>query len=134
MSTPCVYEELELAEPQEQVVLLLAVEKDGLPELEKLLSAFAFKALPTLNLLVPHAGVDLGQTYQETLQTAEKLTAQINALMQQLRDLTVHTQDWRILADFYRVQQERLQALCKLSSSEKIFAQSSTKMYFLKNA
>lgn len=121
LSSPCVYEELELAEPQEQVVLLLAVEKDGLPELEKLLSAFAFKALPTLNLLVPHAGVDLGQTYQETLQTAEKLTAQINTLMQQLRDLTVHTQDWRILADFYRVQQERLQALCKLSSSEKIF-------------
>lgn len=105
----------------EEVIVLLACLKTEQTEVERLLNSFGLRALPTIATLIPETGFDFLAAYKEAQHTATELQKQLNALSVQRLELTKNTASWRILADFYRIQSERLSAICQLCTADKIF-------------
>lgn len=105
----------------EEVLVLVACLQTEQTDVERLLNTFGLKALPTLATLVPETGVNFLQAYKMAQVEAEQLKAKLADLTAKRLELTKHTANWRILADFYRIQAERLTAICQLSAADKIF-------------
>lgn len=105
----------------EEVLVLLACLRSEQADVERLLNTFAFKALPTLTTVVPETGIDFLATYKSAQAEAKAIEQQLTDLRTKRLDLTKHTAKWRVLADFYRIQAERLEAICQLSAADKIF-------------
>lgn len=105
----------------EEVLVLVACLQTEQTDAERLLNTFGLKTLPTLATLVPETGVNFLQAYKTAQVEAEQLKAKLADLTAKRLELTKHTANWRILADFYRIQAERLAAICQLSAADKIF-------------
>ena len=103
------------------MLVLLACLRSEQADVERLLNTFAFKALPTLTTVVPETGIDFLATYKSAQAEAKAIEQQLTDLRTKRLDLTKHTAKWRVLADFYRIQAERLEAICQLSAADKIF-------------
>lgn len=105
----------------EEVLILLACLQSEQPDVERLLNNFSLKALPTLVTLVPENGVDLSETYKKAQAETIEMQSKLKDLTAKRLELTQYTPEWRILSDFYRIQAERLTAICQLSTADKIF-------------
>lgn len=119
--SPCIIAFQTIDIGTEEVLVLLACLRSEQADVERLLNTFAFKALPTLTTVVPETGIDFLATYKSAQAEAKAIEQQLTDLRTKRLDLTKHTAKWRVLADFYRIQAERLEAICQLSAADKIF-------------